>query len=147
MPSTAQTYRDAAKEHLLRAQESFDDEGYFLAHYLFGLAVECHLRAYLRRITNQFDSGHDLRDLAKEARFFDIVPRNQADNFSEKFALLNLRWRSNQRYYSERQFLDYMTDIKAEFNVRGQRWQNLARTVLNLDYDVINQGEAKWNSR
>ena len=36
MPSTADTYRNAAKEHLLRAQDSFDDEEYFLAHYLFG---------------------------------------------------------------------------------------------------------------
>jgi HEPN domain-containing protein len=144
MPSTAQTYRDAAKENLLRAQESFDDENYFLAHYLFGLAVECHLRAYLRKKTHIFDSGHDLRDLANESGFYDIVPADQADEFAKKFAILNLRWRSNHRYYSERQFLDYMAEIKAEFNRPGNRWKNLARAVQNRAYDIINQGEAKW---
>ena len=147
MPSTAETYRNAAKEHLLRAQENFDDGQYFLSHYLSGLAVECHLRAYLRQAAPQFDSRHDLRELAKEAHFFEIVPQNRVGDFSDKFATLNLRWRSNHRYYSERQFLDYMTDIKAEFDARGERWKNLARTVLNLAYEVINQGEAKWDSR
>ena len=147
MASTAQTYRDAAKENLLRAQESFDAENYFLAHYLSGLAVECHLRAYLRAAKSQFDARHDLPELAKEAHFFEIVSDNQDDNLSGKFNLLNLRWRSSHRYYSERQFLDYMTEIKAEFNVKGNRWKNLARTVLELAYEIINQGEAKWDSK
>ncbi len=40
-----------------------------------------------------------------------------------------------------------MTDIRAEFDVKGDRWKNLARTILNLAYDVINQGEAKWDSK
>ncbi len=147
MPSTAQTYRDAARENLLRAQENFDQENYFLAHFLFGLAVECHLRAYLRKKTSIFDSGHDLRDLANASGFYDIVPKDQADEFARKFATLNLRGRSNHRYYSERQFLDYMTEIKAGFNLSGNRWKNLARTVQNPAYDIVNQGEAKWDSK
>ncbi len=91
MLSTAETYRDAAKEHLLRAEESFRSEQYYLSHYLSGLAVECHLRAYLRRATDQFESRHDLYQLAKEANFYAIIPRNKADNFSAKFLTLNLR--------------------------------------------------------
>ena len=147
MASTAQTYRDAAKENLLRAQDNFDKEEYFLAHYLSGLAVECHLRAYIRTAKSQFDARHDLPELAKEAGFYKRVPQNQALNFSGKFALLNLRWRSNQRYSSEREFLDYMTEIKADFNMKGNRWENLARTVCELAYQIINQGEAKWDSK
>jgi hypothetical protein len=147
MPSTADTYRDAAKEHLARAQELFSSEQHFLSHYLSGLAVECHLRAYLRRRTDEFDARHDLQELAKQSGFFDIVPSGRANDFSAKFSTLNLRWRSNQRYYSEREFLDYMTTIKAEFHTKGDRWKNLSRAVLNLAYDVINQGEAKWDSR
>lgn len=102
---------------------------------------------HLQRAQNEFDARHDLRELAKEARFFDTIPEKQEADFSEKFSLLNLRWRSSHRYYSERQFLDYMTSITAEFNVKGERWKNLARTALNLAYDIINQGEAKWDSR
>ncbi len=147
MPLTSQSYRSVATEHLQRAQNEFDNEEYFLAHYLSGLAVECYLRAYLLRIKNEFDARHDLRELAKEARFFDILPAHREADFSEKFSTLNLRWRSSHRYYSERQFLDYMTSITAEFNVKGERWKNLARTVLNLAYDIINQGEARWDNR
>ena len=145
--STAQTYRDAAKEHLRRAQDLFDNADYFLAHYLFGLAVECHLRAYLRRATSVFDSGHDLRDLAAESGFYDIVPRTQVDEFSRRFSLLNLRWRSNQRYSSERQLWGYMSDIKADFGMAGNSSKNQVRTVRNLAHVIINQGEAKWDSR
>lgn len=147
MASTADTYRSAAKEHLARAQQMFDTEQYFLAHYLSGLAVECHLRAYLRRTTDQFNSRHDLGDLAKEAGFYNIVPQKRAGDFSGKFTTLNQRWRSNHRYHSDREFLDYMTEIKAKFNVKGNRWKNLSRAVLELAHDVIKQGEAKWDSK
>ena len=143
---TAETYRDTAKEHLLRASQLFEEERYFLVHYLAGLAVECHLRAYLLRQTKQFDARHDLRELAKEAKFYRIVPKNLEAEFSGDFEMLNLRWRSNHRYYSERQFLDYMSEIRAEFNTKGDRWKNISRTALNLAHKVINQGENKWNN-
>jgi len=144
--STAETYRDAAREHLLRAQKMYEQDEFFLAHYLFGLSVESHLRAYLRRRSDEFDPRHDLERLARASGFYDIVASGQADTFSEAFAILNQRWRANHRYYSERQFLDYMTEIKAEFGQRGDRWKNICRRTLNLAYTVINQGEAKWDS-
>lgn len=125
--STADTYRVAALEHLNRAFRLHDSEEYFLAHFVAGLAVECYLRAYLRLLTDEFNSRHDLRELAKEANFYRIVPRNLEASFSADFETLNLRWRSNHRYYSERQLLDYMNDIRAEFNQSGNRWKNLSR--------------------
>lgn len=147
--STAQTYRDAAKEHLGRADQLWDEEQYFLAHYVAGLAVECHLRAYLRQVTKEFDARHDLNGLAKESGFYDIVPAKRVENFSVKFSLLNARWRSNHRYYSERQFLDYMNQPNAQaqedIQARGDKWKNLSRTVVSTAHDIINQGEAKWN--
>jgi len=68
MASTEETYRAAAKEHLSRAQAQFDADEYFLAHYLAGLAVECHLRALMRQRSNDFDPRHDLVELANDAR-------------------------------------------------------------------------------
>ena len=154
MPSTVDTYRSAAREHLARAQELFSSEGttdYYLAHYLAGLAVECHLRAYLLRVTREFNSRHDLNRLATESGFYKIVPAVQVSDFSTKLGLLNLRWRSDHRFYSERQFLAYMSDIRAEFStpgarVDGDRKKNLSRTVLNLAHEIINQGEAQWGN-
>jgi HEPN domain-containing protein len=147
MSSTEETYRNAAKEHLARAQDMFDNESYYLAHYLSGLAVECHLRAYLRRKTKEFDSRHDLQHLAIESGFYGVVSATRASDFSPIFEKLNLRWRSNHRYYSERQLLAYLTSIKAEFNVRGERWKNAARALLDCAHKVINEGEAKWNGK
>lgn len=89
--STAETYCAAAKEHLERAFFLHESEQYFLAHYTAGLAVECHLRAYLTLITDQFDARHDPRVLAKESNFYRIVPRGQEEAFSADFDTLNLR--------------------------------------------------------
>lgn len=147
MSSTEKTYRDAAKEHLERAQNLFNDGSYFLAHYMSGLAVECHLRAWRYRATKEFESRHDLRLLAKESGFNNLIPTARDKEFSSMFGVLNLRWRSNHRYYSERQLLDYWSssEVKAEFNVRGERWKNAARTILDYSYEIIKQGEIKWD--
>ncbi|MDO8587381.1 MAG: HEPN domain-containing protein [Armatimonadota bacterium] len=147
MPSTENTYRIAAREHLARAQDQLGSGSYFLAHYLSGLAVECHLRAWLLRRTKKFDSRHDLEHLARESGFYEVVPSERASDFSAVLTTVNERWRSNHRYYSERQLLNYLTEIKAEFKARGERWKNLARTLLNCAYEIVNEGEAKWNRK
>jgi len=147
MPSSEDTYKNAAKEHLERAHDQFQRGNYFLVHYLSGLAVECHLRAWLRRKTKDFDSRHDLQLLAKESGFYNIVPYELTSTFSANFEMINIRWRSNHRYYSERQLLDYLNSTRAEFNVKGNRWKNLARTLLNCASEIMNQGDAKWNKR
>ncbi len=141
---TEETYRAAAKEHLARAQDLFDGRSYYLTHYLSGLAVECHLRGWLLRRRRDFESRHDLQQLAKESGYYDAVPSGQLGRFSALFVLMNTRWRSNHRYYSERQLLDYLSGIKAEFRVPGERWRNLARRVLGHAHEIINQGEQEW---
>jgi HEPN domain-containing protein len=145
MSSTEETYRRAAREHLERAQDLFDNGSYFLAHYLSGLAVECHLRAWLVRKTKEFDSRHDLDRLAVESGFYRAVADDQDWDPSAVITTAQKRWRSNHRYYSERQLLDYLTEIRAEFKVKGERWKNLARTMVHCAYEVIRQGEKKWN--
>ncbi len=146
--TSAETYRAAAREHLERGDRLWDTGQYFLAHYIAGLAVECLLRAYLLRRSREFVSRHDLNGLARESKFYDLVPPKQVEAFSAKFALLNARWRSNHRYFSERQLLNYMNEPNAQaaedLQGRGEKWKNLSRTVVSLAHDVINQGEAKW---
>jgi HEPN domain-containing protein len=143
--STEQTYRSAANENLLGTQAHFLSGEYFLAHYLAVLAVECHLRAYLRRKTNDFEPRHDLVELAKRSQYYNIVSYTEWSRFSTIINTMNLRWRSNHRYYSESQLLDYLNNVKAEYNVKGDRWKNMSRTMADSAYIVIRQGEAKWN--
>ncbi len=143
--SDANSYRMAAKEHLERALWLHENEEYFLAQYITGLSVECHLRAYLRLLTDEFTSRHDLRLLARESRFLSIVPRGLEDKFYADFEQLNLRGQSNHRFYSKRQLLDHMNLINAGFNEKGERWKNLSRVNCNLADNIIRQGEANWN--
>jgi hypothetical protein len=55
-----------------------------------------------------------------------------------------LRWRSNHRYFSENEFRNYMTEIKAEFKKPGDSRKNQARIILNAASDIIRVGEQKW---
>lgn len=146
MSCTKETYRIAAEEHLKRAQAHFDTGSYYLAHYLSGLAIECYLRAWIGRKNKTFYRQHAIDFLARVSQFYSIIPSQQNKDYSTFFATANLRWKCNHRYYSERQFFQEMTDIKAEFESRGDHWKEiLARTMLNCAYEIYKLGEAKWN--
>ncbi len=144
MDFTAESYRAAALEHMERAQEFHAEGRYFLAHYFAGVAVECLLRAYLLRINPEFDSRHDLYQLARSSGFFNLVPYNLQPVYSSKFAVLNLRWRSNHRYATEEQWRSYLSGLKADFSMKGERVKNNSRTVLNIAYDIVSLGDKKW---
>jgi HEPN domain-containing protein len=144
--STAETYRSAAVEHLASAQWLHEHQRYYLSHYLSGLAVECILRAYLRRITREFDARHDIEELASQARFFDLVPYDLHARFGAAFLTINLRWRSSQRYMSDRELWSYLSSIRADFGRRGDRRKLNSRTMLNLAYEIVRLGDRKWPS-
>jgi hypothetical protein len=146
-----ETYREAAKEHLGRAQWLFDRESYFLAHYSSGLAIECHLKARILRRTNGFESRHNLSFLMRESQFESVIPKNRFREFSAIFSGANQRWRNNQRFCSEQELLDSLTNIrsekiKSERTKPGGRWLNFSHTLLNYAYEIINLGERQWNS-
>ena len=141
---TAQSYRKAALEHLRFAGESHDAGEYYYAHYFSGLSVECMLRAYRLRISRTFDARHDLYELARYARFFDLVSSELQTEYSAKFITLNLRWRSNQRYMSEEQLRRYLSGLRADFDKRGERFKNNSSTVYQLAYDIVKLGDRKW---
>ena len=146
MNFSAESYRSAALEHLQRAQEFHREERYFLAHYFAGVAVGCLLRAYLLRISPEFDARHDLYQLARSARFFDLIPPALQQEYGAKFTTLNLRWRSSHRYATEKQWRDYLADLKADFKDKGDRAKNNSRTLLNIALAIVNLGDSKWNS-
>lgn len=144
---TADTYHVAALEHLQRARELHERREYFLAHFLSGLAVECMLRAYRLLIDRKFDSRHDLRELAKTARFYDLIPSERQIEFGERVILLNERWRSNQRYMSEEQLKKYLSDLHADFDKRGDRFKNNSKAVFEPAFEIVSLGDRKWNSK
>jgi hypothetical protein len=73
----AEIYRAAALEHILVAEELHERRHDVLSYYAAGLAVKCMLRAYRYRVDRQFEERHDLYELAKAGRFFELVPDAQ----------------------------------------------------------------------
>jgi HEPN domain-containing protein len=141
---TAQSYRRAALEHLRYAGEAHNTGAYFYSHYFSGLSVECMLRAYRLKISREFDSRHDLYELAKSARFLNLVPFERQAEYGSKFNILNLRWRSNQRYMTEKQLRKYLGDLRADFDKKGDRFKNNSSTIYELAYEIVTLGDRKW---
>ena len=148
MSSTAQSYFEVALDHLATAQKLFDDADYenqyYLAHLFSGLAVECMLRAYLRRKTDQFEARHDLYQLASEAGFLDLVPKRERDPLGAALTLLNRRWRSNHRYLRARDLERHLQAVGAEKGVSGDLLANNADTMLVTATEIPKLGERKW---
>ena len=144
MKSTADTYYNAALEHLNFAQWLWTQDRFHQSHYYSGLAVECILRAYLLRITSEWESRHDLYKLAKESHFFDVVPSELQADYGAKLCTLNERWNSNHGYFSARQIFSHWNDLQAEFRAKGDRDKNIGRVALNTAQDFVNLGVRSW---
>ena len=146
--SKAKNYLRTAREHLDTAQQMWRDDSYaardYWVHYLSGLAVECTLRAYIRRRTDQFDSRHDLRELAREAKFFLLISPKQQEEYNSYFNTLNLRWRSNHRFSTMHEVQQHLKAAKAEWNSKGDLMHNSSRTMFNMALKIVELGETKW---
>ncbi len=146
MDFTVESYHSAALEHLQGAQELHAEGRYFLSHYFAGVSVECLLRAYLLRVGPEFDSRHDLYQLARSSGFFNLIPYDLQQTYNGKFTTLNLRWRSNHRHATEEQWRDYLSSLKADFNLKGEQAKNNSRTALNIAYDIVSLGDKRWRA-
>ena len=143
MKSTAETYRNAAMEHLARAEALHAGRQYYLSHYFSGLAVECMLRAHLRR-QEKFDADHNLAELAEKANFYDFVSSSSRESYGAKFYEMNRRWRSNHRYFNEQNVRSYLYQIGADAGAKGDPFKNHGRTLLNLALEIVRLGERQW---
>lgn len=137
-------YRSAALEHLNLSQRCYERNEYFVAHYFSGIAVECMLRAYLYRVDKTWRPEHDIYNLAKDSRFFDLIPAEGQEQWGAKMSILNLRWRSNHRFFSEDALKKYLNGIGATRSVRGNVLKENARVVRNLAQEIVGLGETKW---
>jgi len=152
MKLSASDYLDAALEHLELAQRAYQDhKEYMVAYYFSGVAVESVLRAYLFARGQAWYSRHGIRELAKASRFLDLVPVSAEEDWGSRLSELNLRWRSENRYCSERALRRYLIGSgldRPEYLPRGIRGNLLkynARRVLELAEDMVGLGKVRWN--
>lgn len=144
---TAQSYLSAAQEHLGHARLLHQQaRQYFLAHYWAGVAVECILRAHGRLADDEFTSRHDLGQLASRANFFSLVRDSKQPDYIAKVNEMNLRWRSNHRYFTEGQLLTYLNGTQIDLRIHGDRLKFNSQRMYNLAEEIVGLGVLKWNS-
>lgn len=143
---TAQSYLEAAQEHLSASRRLHEAAFFFQAHYLAGLAVECILRAHARQADDTFTGRHDLSQLAAQGGFFSLARGEKQIEYDAKLNEINLRWRSNQRYMTETQLLSYLNNTRLDWRVRGDRLKYNSKRMYNLAEDVVGLGVLKWKN-
>ncbi len=139
----AETYREAAREHIVAAQEMYLTGRYVLAHYLSGLAVECIFRAYLYRISPVFSGRHDLRILYNDAQFGAIVPPEDEEQVSIALLEVTRRWSNSHRYRSEAALRLFL--LRANLGRTGKFVRESSRKIVNAAATIVEIGVLQWN--
>ncbi len=144
---TAQSYRDAAQEHLNQARFlHYNARQYYLAHYIAGVAIECILRAHGLRADDEFTGRHDLHQLASRAKFFDLGRSEKSPDYAALINEATLRWRSNHRYFTEIQLLSYLNNTGIDQRIRGDKLKYNSQRMYDLAERIVGIGILKWKN-
>ena len=140
----AEVYRTAAAEHATAAFLLLERRQHVLAHYVAGLAVECIIRAYRTRVAADFDERHDLYELARAARFFDLFPRERAAALSASFGIVVVQWANSHRFRSEASLRRFLTERKLFKGLKGDLLHARSRLIVSAAFDLVSLGVSKW---
>ncbi len=101
MKHTSRDYYFASKErlndfHKLRP----DEKSVIFAVYCGGLAIECMLRAFITKHTDQFDGRHNLMSLFFESRITEKLSIKEKERVNILLQEASQYWRNSLRYDS-----------------------------------------------
>ena len=145
---TAETYREAALEHMKLAQTLHSDLGeYGPAHYWAGVAVECMLRAWRMLVDPQFESRHDLHGLVKEAGLLDLVPAKRKGEVAGALGEVARRWSNDHRYRPSRLVGRWLRDKRLDEQVSGDRLKFSSHRIVASAQTVVQIAEQQWQKR
>ncbi len=143
---TAESYFAAAKEHAGSLLPLYDARQYAWTLCASGVAVESMLRAYRCRLNAEFDSRHDLHELAKDARFAQYVPEAIHDKYAADPSLVALRGTNNHRYRSEEMIRRRFKRAKLDRGIKGDYLKENARVAVNAAIAVVQLGDQLWKT-
>lgn len=139
----AETYRDAATEHIGLARELHNAGRYVMAHYLAGLAVECMLRAYLYRLSPIFTGRHDLQTLYDDAQLDNAVPLEDKQIVGAALTEVTRRWSNSHRFRSEKALRQFLQ--RAGLGHSGKFVRESSRKIVNAATVIVEIGDLKWS--
>lgn len=141
---TPVVYRTASQEHATAALLLFEHRQYVLAHYVAGLGVECIIRAYRTKLAAPFDERHDLYELARAARFFDLFPSARVRALSAAFGTVAAQWVNTHRFRSESALRKFLTERKLYMGVKGDLLHARTRLIVNAAFELVTMGVTQW---
>lgn len=140
-------YLEAAKERVFSAFRLYDSSRYAVAIYVAGVAVECLLRAYRLKKTNEFDERHDLSELMKGSSIADFIPIERKQEFGASLTTVWRRWKNNYRYASMSRLSTELREMGLFAGIKGDPLKENARVTLSAAEKLINAGVLSWNSK
>jgi HEPN domain-containing protein len=143
---TAEVYKQAAIERIGVLQALYDGKDYTMAAYAAGLAVESILRAYRSKIDPEFDSRHDLYELAIAARFAENVTERSRERYDANLGAVASRWSNNHRFRSEAALRARYKRAKLDRGVQGDFLKENVRRLINAAMEVVTLGATRWKS-
>lgn len=161
MKFTGEEYFRAAVQRMRQAREIHKSrEGYALAMYCSGLAVECMLRAFRWKKASSFEGRHDLTDLLKASDLYRIHEdraREKGDPEEEiRQSAIRLRaamvevaflWNNNLRFASEASLRAFLNRIGRLQGIKGNALKKNSLDLLDAAQVVVNQGVVLWSSK
>ncbi|WP_165220129.1 hypothetical protein [Aquisphaera insulae] len=150
-------------ERMDQARRIFDDgDGYALAMYCGGLAVESLLRAFRWSEDRSFEGRHDLPELLKASGLLRVDEedrrRDQVAGAEDRARKVNLDlrvevnsvaalWHNNLRYASEKSLMAFLKSAGRTRRLKGDALRKNARELLESAQRIINRGQILWVSR
>lgn len=158
MPLAPDDYMRSCRERLEVARRLYEgtenwedpedrDSCHLLSAYLSGVAVECMLRAFVGLRTNEFDSRHDLKELARDSGYVGMFPRKNSEIYASELTDLWRRWKNSHRYYSKQKLLAEFRKSGIDPEIKGNRLKFNAKRCYEAAERLIGLGEERWKTR
>lgn len=140
----AETYKAAADEHVIVAEELYNRARYVLCCYVAGLSVECLMRAYRVLIDPEFDAKHDLKLLSAACGWMDKIPRQSVTRVTGALRDLCIRWENAHRFRSVQDYRRFLHRRGLHRGIHGDFVKEQTRQALRAAELLVRIGEASW---
>jgi|SRR5579862_836454 len=137
----AESYYEAAREHIKAAEFLYKTQRYALCIYVSGLSAECIFRAFKAKDTNEFDERHDLKKLYESSKFAELTVPVQVEG---ALSVLSERWKNAHRFRSAKAMARYFKKAKLDRGIKGDFLKENSRRVYRAALDIVNAGVAQW---
>jgi hypothetical protein len=139
-------YMSAALEHAETLRTLYGEGFFVMAIYVSGLAVESMFRAYRMGVDPQFDSRHNLRQLAKDSKFEPLVPWKMRGQYLSELSVVCERWSSLHRYRTAKMVLRRFAKQGLCRGIRGDALKENARQCVNASLSLVGLGGRLWKA-